>query len=81
MRKLPDIAKKEAGKGLILKHINMANRCSIWTGVKNVFLNSAAKTTSKHILSDQCFSLDYGAMMKIYNQEFLSVTESELYVA
>ena len=78
---MQDIAKKEAGIGLILNHINMASRCSFRTGVKNVFLNSAAKTTSKHILSDQCFSLDYGAIMKIYNQEFLSVKESELYIA
>ena len=53
MHKLRDIVKKEAGKGLILKHINMANKCSFGTGVKNVFLNSAVKTTSKLIQSDK----------------------------
>ena len=69
MHKLRDIVKKEAGKGLILKHINMANRCSFGKGAKNIFLNSAAKTTSKLIQSDQWVSLrlGYGAIMKIYN--------------
>ena len=75
-----DIAKKEASKILILKH-NMANRFTFGTGVKNVFFNSVAKTTFKLIQSDQYVSLGYGAIMKIYNQEFLSSTENELYVA
>jgi len=79
-RKLREIAKKEAGKGVILKHLNMANRCTFETGVKNVFLNSAIKTTSKLIQSDQWQNLDEGAIMKIFNQEFLSATEGELYV-
>ena len=45
-----------------------------------MFLNSAIKSTSKLIQSDQWVSLDEAAIMKIYNQEFLSATEGELYV-
>merc|ERR1712142_96049 len=47
------------------------------SGVKTVFLNTVIKTTSKLIQSDQWPQLDEGAIMKIYNQEFLAATEDE----
>jgi len=79
-RKLREIAKKESGKGVVLKHLNMASRCTFETSVKNVFLNSAIRSTSKLISSDQWLTLDEGAILKIYQQEFLSATEGELYM-
>ena len=48
--------------------------------MKTVFLNTVIKTTSKLIQSDQWPQLDEGAIMKIYNQEFLAATEGELYL-
>ena len=45
-----------------------------------MFLNTVIKTTSKLIQSDQWPQLDEGAIMKIYNQEFLAATEGELYL-
>ena len=75
-----EIAKRDAGKGVILRHLNMANRCGFDSGVKTVFLNTVIKTTSKLIQSDQWPQLDEGAIMKIYNQEFLAATEGELYL-
>ena len=79
-RRLREIAKRDAGKGVILRHLNMANRCGFDSGVKTVFLNTVIKTTSKLIQSDQWPQLDEGAIMKIYNQEFLAATEGELYL-
>merc|ERR1719334_1145784 len=79
-RRLREIAKRDAGKGVILRHLNMANRCGFDSGVKTVFLNTVIKTTSKLIQSDQWSQLDEGAIMKIYNQEFLAATEGELYL-
>jgi len=79
-RKLREIATRDAGKGVILRHLNMASRCTFDSGVKTVFLNSVIKNTSKLIQSDQWSALDEAAIMKIYNQEFLSATEGELYV-
>ncbi|XP_023327484.1 speckle-type POZ protein [Eurytemora carolleeae] len=79
-RKLRDISKKEAGKGVILKHLNMATRCSFETGVKIVFLNSVIKNTSKLIQSDHWGNLDEAAILKIYQQDFLAANEGELYV-
>jgi len=79
-RKLRDISKKEAGKGVILKHLNMSNRCSFESGVKSVLLNSVIKNTSKLIQSDQWAHLDEGTITKIYDQEFLAANEGELYV-
>jgi len=79
-RRLRDISKKEAGKGVILRHLNMATRCSFESTVKTVLLNSVIKNTSKLIQSDQWVHLDEAAIMKIYNQEFLAANEGELYV-
>lgn len=79
-RRLRDISKKEAGKGVILKHLNMATRCSFESGVKTVFLNSVIKNTSKLIQSDQWGTLDEAAILKIFYQEFLAANEGELYV-
>jgi len=78
--KLREISKKEAGKGVILRHLNMANRCSFETNVKSVFLNSVIKNTSKLIQSEMWGNLDEGAIMNVYNQEFLAANEGELYV-
>eukprot|EP00088_Acartia_fossae_P059657 TRINITY_DN7102_c0_g1_i2.p1 TRINITY_DN7102_c0_g1~~TRINITY_DN7102_c0_g1_i2.p1 ORF type:complete len:813 (-),score=304.37 TRINITY_DN7102_c0_g1_i2:88-2526(-) len=78
--KLREISKKEAGKGVILRHLNMATRCSFETNVKSVFLNSVIKNTSKLIQSEMWGNLDEQAIMTVYNQEFLAANEGELYV-
>ena len=70
----------DAGKGVILRHLTMANRCGFDTGVKTVFMNSVIKNTSKLIQSDQWSSLDEVAIMRIFDQEFLAATEGELYM-
>jgi len=78
--KLRDVSKKEAGKGVILKHLNMSTRCTFETSVKSVFLNSVIKNTSKLIQSEMWGSLDESAIITIYNQEFLAANEGELYL-
>lgn len=47
---------------------SILTRCGFETGVKNVFLNSVIKTTSKLIQSDQWATLDETVLMTIYNQ-------------
>jgi len=79
-RRLREIAKRDSGKGVILRHLTMANRCGFDTGVKTVFMNSVIKNTSKLIQSDQWSQLDEVAIMRIYDQEFLAATEGELYM-
>jgi len=78
-RRLRDSAKKDAGKGTILRHLNMAHRCSFETAVKSVFLDSVVKNTSKLIRSSDWTGLDEVAILKIYEQDFLAATEAELY--
>ena len=79
-RRLREIAKRDAGKGVLLRHLTMANRCGFDTGVKTVFMNSVIKNTSKLIQTDQWSMLDEVAIMRIYDQEFLAATEGELYM-
>jgi len=79
-RRLREIAKRDSGKGVILRHLTMANRCGFDTGVKTVIMNSVIKNTSKLIQSDQWGQLDQVAIMRIYDQEFLAATEGELYM-
>ena len=66
----------DAGNGVILHHLTLANRCGFDTGVKTGFMNSFIKNTSKLIQSD----LDEVAIMRIFEQEFLAATEGELYM-
>lgn len=79
-RRLRELAKRDGGKGVILKHLNMANRCGFDSNIKSVFMDSVIKNTSKLIQTDQWSSLEEGAIMKIYSEEFLSCTEGELYL-
>ena len=81
-RRLRDLAKKEANKGVILRHLNMANRMSgLAGGVKSVFMNSVVKSTSKLLTSEEWLRLDMTTVLQILDQEFLSATEGELYLA
>jgi len=79
-RRLRDIARKEGGKGVILKHLKMAYRIGFDSSVKTVFLNSVIKNTSKLIQTDQWNQLEESSIMKIYDQDFLAATEGELYM-
>ena len=79
-RRLRDIARKEGGKGVILKHLKMAYRIGFDSSVKTVFLNSVIKNTSKLIQTDQWNQLEESSIMKIYGQDFLAATEGELYM-
>ena len=77
-RRLRDIARKEGGKGVILKHLKMAYRIGFDSSVKTVFLNSVIKNTSKLIQTDQWNQLEESSIMKIYDQDFLEATKGEL---
>jgi len=79
-RRLREIAKRDCGKGVILRHLSMAYACGFETGVKTVFLNSVVKNTSKLIQSDQWCNMEEASITKIYNQDFLAATEGELYM-
>jgi len=79
-RKLREIARREGGKGVILRHLKMAYRIGFDSSVKTVFLNSVIKNTSKLIQTDQWGQLEESSIMKIYDQEFLAATEGELYM-
>jgi len=79
-RRLREIAKRDCGKGVILRHLSMAYACGFETGVKTVFLNSVIKNTSKLIQSDQWTQMEEASIIKIFNQEFLAATEGELYM-
>jgi len=79
-RRLREIAKRDCGKGVILRHLSMAYACGFETGVKTVFLNSVVKNTSKLIQSDQWCQMEEASILKIFNQDFLAATEGELYM-
>jgi len=81
-RRLRDLAKKEANKGIILRHLNMANRMSgLAGGVKSVFMNAVVKSTSQLLASEEWLDLDMTTVLQVLDQEFLAATEGELYLA
>ena len=81
-RRLRDLVKKEANKGIILRHLNMANRMSgLAGGVKSVFMNAVVKSTSKLLASEEWLGLDLTTVLQVLDQEFLAATEGELYLA
>ena len=80
-RRLREVAKRDAGKGVILRHLNMANRMSgVAGGIKGVFMNAVVKSTSKLLTSEQWVGLDLATVLQVFDQEFLAATEGELYL-
>jgi len=80
-RRLREIAKRDAGKGVMLRHLNMAVRCGFDSGVKTVLLDSVIKNTSRIIQAeDEWVRLDEASVLKVYSQDFLAATEGELYM-
>jgi len=80
-RRLREVAKRDAGKGVILRHLNMANRMAgVASGVKSVFMNTVVKATSKLLASEEWTGLDLATVLQVYSQEFLAATEGELYL-
>jgi len=79
-RRLRDLAKRDASKGVVLRHLNMAVRCGFDSAVKTVLTDFVVKNTSRLISAEEDWlQLDEAAMLKIYNQDFLAATEGELY--
>jgi len=80
-RRLREVAKRDAGKNVILRHLNMANRMSgIAGGIKSVFMNTVIKSTSKLLTCEEWTGLDLATVQQIYSQDFLAATEGELYL-
>ena len=60
------MAKRDAGKGVILRHLNMANRMSgVAGGIKGVFMNAVVKSTSKLLASEQWVGLDLATVLQV----------------
>jgi len=79
-RRLRELAKRDAGKGVVLRHLNMAVRCGFDSAVKTVLTDFVVKNTSRLIAAEEDWlQLDEAAMLKIYSQDFLAATEGELY--
>ena len=65
-RRLREVAKRDAGKGVILRHLNMANRMSgVAGGIKGVFMNAVVKSTSKLLTSEQWVGLDLATVLQV----------------
>jgi hypothetical protein len=59
----------------------MANRMAgVASRVKSVFMNTAARTTSKLLGSEEWVTLDQATVLQVFDQEFLAATEGELYL-
>ena len=71
------MAKRDAGKGVILRHLNMANRMSgVAGGIKGVFMNAVVKSTSKLLASEQWVGLDLATVLQVLESLRLSLSFS-----
>ena len=76
-RRLREVAKRDAGKGVILRHLNMANRMSGVAGaIKGVFMNAVVKSTSKLLASEQWVGLDLATVLQVLGSLRLSLSFS-----
>ena len=81
-RRLREVAKRDGGRGVILRHLNLANRMAgLASGVKSVFMNAVVKSTSKLLASEEWARLDQATALQVLDQYFLAATEGELYLA
>jgi len=81
-RRLREVAKRDGGKGVILRHLNLANRMAgVASGVKSIFMNAVVKSTSKLLASEEWSRLDQATALQVLDQDFLAATEGELYLA
>ena len=70
-RRLREVAKRDAGKGVILRHLNMANRMSGVAGaIKGVFMNAVVKSTSKLLTSEQWVGMDLATVLQVNREMF-----------
>ena len=80
-RRLREVAKRDAAKGVILRHLNLANRMAgMAAGIKAVIMNAVVKSTSKLLVAEEWPSLDLATVLQVFSQEFLAATEGELYL-